>query len=62
MLSLTVLLSVFLFAEALLIFVTKRKGNMPTLRKSRRGKLIGAFQLKNCGLFRSFYSSPEVSL
>lgn len=46
MLSLTVLLSVFLFAEALLIFVTKRKGNMPTLRKSRRGKLIGAFQLK----------------
>lgn len=46
MIFLTVMLSVFLFAESLLIFLTKRKSNMPTLKKSRRGKLVGAFSLK----------------
>ncbi len=46
MISMTFLLSILLFVEAFLIQYTSAKNPAPSLRKSKRGKLIGSFQLR----------------
>ncbi|ECU4704572.1 serine protease [Listeria monocytogenes] len=46
MISMTFLLAVLLFVEAFLIQYTSAKNPSPSLRKSKRGKLIGSFQLR----------------
>ncbi|MBC2017572.1 S1C family serine protease [Listeria seeligeri] len=46
MISMTFLLSILLFVEAFLIQYTSAKNPAPSLRKSKRGKLVGSFQLR----------------
>lgn len=46
MISMTFLLAILLFVEAFLIQYTSAKNPSPSLRKSKRGKLVGAFQLR----------------
>nr|WP_241433670.1 S1C family serine protease [Listeria floridensis] len=46
MIGMTFLLAVLLFVEAWLIRYTSAKAPSPSLRKSGRGKLVGAFQLR----------------
>ncbi|EHF3643750.1 serine protease [Listeria innocua] len=46
MISMTFLLAILLFVEAFLIQYTSAKNPSPSLRKSKRGKLVGSFQLR----------------
>ncbi len=46
MVAMTFLLAIALFVEAYLISHTSASSPSPSLRKSRRGKLVGAFQLR----------------
>ncbi|WP_194317945.1 S1C family serine protease [Listeria innocua] len=46
MISMTFLLAILLFVEAFLIQYTSAKNLSPSLRKSKRGKLVGSFQLR----------------
>ncbi|EOL9682586.1 serine protease [Listeria innocua] len=46
MISITFLLAILLFVEAFLIQYTSAKNPSPSLRKSKRGKLVGSFQLR----------------
>ncbi|MDT0004375.1 S1C family serine protease [Listeria cossartiae subsp. cayugensis] len=46
MVSMTFLLAILLFIEAFLIQYTSAKNPSPSLRKSKRGKLVGSYQLR----------------